>query len=621
MLPPKDIYQRWQQHLSPAQRRAAISGFLLLGLLWLVLCGGSYYGYRSVRATLEEQLEARMIKRGLALADSLTIKEFPQLDLRRDDGKLDIEVIRTFREDSTYKNLIALLNEWAAMTSMRSIHLVTPDGYIVVDPKEPYRLGEAWDLLLALDAPEIAAASAGTPSCTELYPVGDTYYKRAYVAVNGGRPNGGARPQAPALLRLEAGDDSLDLLTRQLRVALTVMLSISTGIVLLVGLVLWRMISLVIRAERQMSQENRLRSLGTLAAGLAHELRNPLAIIRLACEELKSASSAVMPALPQGGEDPAIHGALMQTTALLRDIQDEVRRMEQLVEQFLALARPEASQSVLRRAGFDGSLAKKGESIAAGSKAAAGGTPSTGRIGSRGGEIPALGVGAGPGSGGVAGSASGGKSVLTGSATAAAGGGPKSAADSGLQSLGADPLVVVRRVTRLFGKSLNPPAQQLRMQLPSAPVGRVALDEKALSQALINLLRNALEALRPEGGIITLTVEERPKKQLLLEVADTGTGMPEDVKRQVFDPFFTTKRGGTGLGLPVVRSFVEKVGGKIEIDSTPNKGTAIRLLIPIVAPPPKDKTPAVGTPVIETPIPISEASMAPITTPPNPQAK
>jgi CheY-like chemotaxis protein len=104
----------------------------------------------------------------------------------------------------------------------------------------------------------------------------------------------------------------------------------------------------------------------------------------------------------------------------------------------------------------------------------------------------------------------------------------------------------------------------------------------ALREAIINLIFNAVDAL-PKGGSIQLTAAG-DGDHVILEVRDTGTGIPFDVQARVFDPFFTTKGvRGTGLGLWQVTAIVKRHGGMIELRSTPSHGTIFRLRFPRAA--------------------------------------
>ncbi len=104
----------------------------------------------------------------------------------------------------------------------------------------------------------------------------------------------------------------------------------------------------------------------------------------------------------------------------------------------------------------------------------------------------------------------------------------------------------------------------------------------ALREAITNLIFNAVDAL-PRGGAVHL-VTYLDGEHVVVDVCDTGEGIPKDVQVRVFDPFFSTKGAqGTGLGLPQVRSIVERHGGSIELHSTPGRGTTFRLVFPRAA--------------------------------------
>ena len=106
-------------------------------------------------------------------------------------------------------------------------------------------------------------------------------------------------------------------------------------------------------------------------------------------------------------------------------------------------------------------------------------------------------------------------------------------------------------------------------------------DPAALSHALMNLCVNAVDAMG-EGGTLTLRTHNEGEDSVLLEVADSGCGMPKEVLDQALNPFFTTKPQGkgTGLGLPMVYSTVKAHRGELEIQSEPGQGTRIRLHLP-----------------------------------------
>jgi len=101
----------------------------------------------------------------------------------------------------------------------------------------------------------------------------------------------------------------------------------------------------------------------------------------------------------------------------------------------------------------------------------------------------------------------------------------------------------------------------------------------ALREAITNLIFNAVDAL-PHGGSIHLRAR-RQEDRVIVEVRDSGTGIPPDVQPRIFDPFFTTKgERGTGLGLPQVLSIIERHMGSIDVDSDPSRGTTFYLSLP-----------------------------------------
>jgi signal transduction histidine kinase len=99
----------------------------------------------------------------------------------------------------------------------------------------------------------------------------------------------------------------------------------------------------------------------------------------------------------------------------------------------------------------------------------------------------------------------------------------------------------------------------------------VYADESQLWQAVLNIIRNALEAM-PTGGMLTLRTQ-RDADAVIVSIADTGKGMTVEERDQVFKPFFSTKIGGTGLGLPLTQQIVAEHGGHIRCESEPGKGT------------------------------------------------
>ncbi|MEM1107788.1 MAG: ATP-binding protein [Planctomycetota bacterium] len=111
----------------------------------------------------------------------------------------------------------------------------------------------------------------------------------------------------------------------------------------------------------------------------------------------------------------------------------------------------------------------------------------------------------------------------------------------------------------------------------------VPIDGGAIHQAVLNLLSNALDAVEPESGIVTLRCEfDAESDSVLLSVADNGEGMSPATKRGLFEPFHSTKGlRGTGLGLVVTKKVVEEHGGTISVETIRHQGTTFKILLPV----------------------------------------
>jgi signal transduction histidine kinase len=129
----------------------------------------------------------------------------------------------------------------------------------------------------------------------------------------------------------------------------------------------------------------------------------------------------------------------------------------------------------------------------------------------------------------------------------------------------------------------TPQAQAQRVQLrlrPSTEPLIVRLDERLIKQGILNLMINATQAMPPEGGEIILSARHEGE-WALIEITDTGRGIPPESLEKIFDAYYSTKSGGTGLGLAITRRAVEEHGGQISVRSDVGKGTAFTFALPI----------------------------------------
>jgi two-component system NtrC family sensor kinase len=109
-------------------------------------------------------------------------------------------------------------------------------------------------------------------------------------------------------------------------------------------------------------------------------------------------------------------------------------------------------------------------------------------------------------------------------------------------------------------------------------------DQAQLQQVILNLINNAIDAIGKDG---TVSVKSsRDSSQIKVVIADTGPGIPESMQKKIFDPFFTTKNTGkgTGLGLWISYNIIEKMGGKLSLQSKEGQGAAFTITLPIVPP-------------------------------------
>lgn len=114
-----------------------------------------------------------------------------------------------------------------------------------------------------------------------------------------------------------------------------------------------------------------------------------------------------------------------------------------------------------------------------------------------------------------------------------------------------------------------------------ADLPSIRLEEQTLSAALINLVKNSIEAM-PDGGRLEVRTRET-RNGVALDLIDTGSGMDSDTLLHMFDAFYSTKYGGSGLGLPTAKKVIEAHFGKIYVQSAVGRGTQITLEFPTPA--------------------------------------
>ncbi|RMF18381.1 MAG: response regulator, partial [Candidatus Dadabacteria bacterium] len=132
---------------------------------------------------------------------------------------------------------------------------------------------------------------------------------------------------------------------------------------------------------------------------------------------------------------------------------------------------------------------------------------------------------------------------------------------------------------RIIGEEIT-----IALEPPDSPLALHG-DRERLLQALLNLIINARDAM-PDGGMLTIRARQEVRDGLdgaRIDIADTGTGIPEDIRERIFEPFFTTKPAGkgSGLGLALVYTTVRQAGGTIEVQSRAGEGTTFSIWLPL----------------------------------------
>jgi len=228
------------------------------------------------------------------------------------------------------------------------------------------------------------------------------------------------------------------------------------------------------KIEQRLQQSERLKALGTLAAGIAHEIRNPLATINFNAQMLQRELSLSS-----------------EQEQMFEDMAREVKKIDRIVQQVLHFARPREPQFLPNQLNE-----------------------------------------------------------------------------------------IVSSCNDLAKVHLRKAGIEVSLQLDEGIPLRV-MDFNQISQVVMNLIINAIEAM-PEGGKITLkTFQLVDSSAIALEILDSGPGVLEQDKERIFDPFFTRKSEGTGLGLSISRQILERHGAYIELDNPFGEGTTFRIIFPL----------------------------------------
>jgi PAS domain S-box-containing protein len=144
-------------------------------------------------------------------------------------------------------------------------------------------------------------------------------------------------------------------------------------------------------------------------------------------------------------------------------------------------------------------------------------------------------------------------------------------------------LVKVNEIIREIVELLRAEARQYAISIRTdlvADLPKITADRVQLQQVFMNLMLNAIEAMRETGGVLTVKTQLGQNGQLLISVSDTGVGLPKEKSEQIFDAFFTTKPQGSGMGLSITRSIVESHGGRLWATANNGRGATFHFTLP-----------------------------------------
>jgi signal transduction histidine kinase len=328
--------------------RPSVWAWLLIGLVLSMHYLAGWFTVELTRISKENDLEAHLTDLGRLAPGMLQESALGLADLAMDaslestaqNGGADAPDPAVYREGLD-NDLTEPLARFAKEARLAQVVLLSDRGRVLYDTDQPGRLIVPYDFW-EIDRQEIEQALRGVPAASPAYTTGKDAFKRYYIPITEkvrGNVPGQPAPtgQVRAVLGLVAGRTYLAGIEHLSR-RLTHLNLVMTVLMLLIGLLIQQLVRRQRRIELQAVESDRLAGLGTLAAGFAHELRNPLEIIRAFTEDL---------------ERSLLTGRAAHEEALeaCRDIVEEVDRMNRLVGQFLSYSRSRMEDPLSELAG------------------------------------------------------------------------------------------------------------------------------------------------------------------------------------------------------------------------------------------------------------------------------
>jgi signal transduction histidine kinase len=141
---------------------------------------------------------------------------------------------------------------------------------------------------------------------------------------------------------------------------------------------------------------------------------------------------------------------------------------------------------------------------------------------------------------------------------------------------------IVGEIAVLLSSEAYRHAITIRLE-PETDSLKVLANRVQLQQVFMNLMLNAVEAMKGTGGELTIRSRSSPEGRLFVSVSDTGIGLPPESTDRIFEPFHSTKPQGTGMGLTITRSIVESYGGRVWATANLGAGATFHFILPCEA--------------------------------------
>ena len=438
------------------QKRKFYIRFLVIStvIMLLLFNFGSWFFLYRMQNFLEHELEKRLISIAALMVRNISTEDVEAIIASEDER---------WRRGLIQPELARLLDE----QELEAAYIINRENQVVLDDGRHFFLGDQ-RTYLSQDMAVIDSTWLGNISVSPIHVVEGNRFKNVYA------PFTNEFLEVPAILVLEASANFFEILTLFKR-GLIFSSLVSFGLIVIFSFFISWMITLLIRTHESLQQKEKLAVMGQMAASVAHEIRNPLGIIKGTADVLKEK-----------------YAEESNADELFDYISAEVRRLNVLVNNFLSFARE-----------------------------------------------------------------------------------PK------LEPKKADLIQVVEKAVAAMEREDQDKQVEVTVNVQDK-IDIFLFDPNAIQQVLFNLLINAFHAV-DNLGTIKIYIHKilmKNKSFARVEIIDNGPGIDGDVQK-IFDPFYTTKSSGSGLGLAISKQIVEKHNGRIEMETSKNKGTVFRFYLPM----------------------------------------